>query len=261
MISILTGLALLAGEANPKNVEKLVEDPVPQGSLVTATSSRPLLQIIGLLSKKTGLEISYEDPNFEDSEAFDVTVEEWRRTHPGRVGLVIPKIRSVQVVVPESTRSLSDVTKVLEQAVAKLNVQDVSYRFTVLKKQSQQLALVGKSLTQTMPIGDTLVERPTASSAGDLELRRLIDVCSLKAGFPIVVAQAPWRLLETISVPKASGQFTCREGIENLIDKLPVRSRYVFTHGFDSNNFVLTFIPIYRAVTDVNGKTTLEQVR
>jgi hypothetical protein len=57
---------------------------------VSVINSRPLYQAVIAVSQKYGWVIDYEDPVYSAQESRDVTVPEWRRTHPNQRGALVP---------------------------------------------------------------------------------------------------------------------------------------------------------------------------
>ena len=259
--SVMVFLLISGQLSTNKNVEEISTSRVGIATLITARSSRPLLQISTILEQRFGVIVNYADPSFDSStDVIDATAPEWRAKHPNERGLLVPKIQVLSSSIPDSANTLVDALKILEISTDALNQQNGTYTFNV-RVNGGTLTLVGQSRLQRASVFDGVIMGTPMAMTGDQELKRIIGACAKASNTEIVLGQAPLNLLSQVQVQKQSSSISCLEELQFLFAKISAKVSVVLTFDPNSQSYVMSILPVYKQVLNGNGKISVELQR
>ncbi len=184
--------------------------------VLTAQGGDPMLSIVEQVRGEYGWLISYEQPIFNPANMIDVAIPEWRRKHPGEVGVLVPRVQTLSVRFPPPALGTRDEEKTLELLVEQANAAHTFVHYGLVHGVDNRYSIYGEDAYRgTNGVAGVAIKiRDTPTTGQDYELTRVLEACSAQSPIPFVWATVEQNSMKSLSkhVPE-----TCRNGLQRLV--------------------------------------------
>lgn len=211
--------------------------------IIKSDDPRPLEQALIAITQRFGWSVDYEDPIYSGIESKDISVPQWRKTHPNEVGFLAPSGSSfVASLAADNIGSREEAA--LNSLVAQYNNTSNPGVFRVSDTSGGRLAVIGFSRTrQTNDPLEVMVQPDPQSEAASVVLQKLIARCSSASGVRMTVGTFPQNIFAQSIIKGHEKASSCRSQLADILGSTPGRCVYRILYDIGSATYVWNVVP------------------
>jgi hypothetical protein len=216
--------------------------------IVRANDPRPLEQALVALMQKYGWPVNYEDPLYSPEESKDIAAPEWRKLHPGELGVLVPSGGTFTATLGDASTISAHEKESLQGLIVQYNDSNNPGAFRLVESLQDRFAIIGRSrygfANGSSDRLDLVVPSDSKTEVASVALENLISKCATTSGTRMVMGTVPLNILNQSIIPGHKGKSSCRDQLDGILRSLDRPLVYLVLYDIGSRTYVWNIVPV-----------------